>query len=199
MSSSFPLTGSSSALEQVITFDDVVVDAVQIHILLFMALPGRGGRALWCRTGFRGRAESGEHLGSRSEARRDPVYGQLHFVRPRECRLLAGEQRRSFREGSVQAALGDMPGEVAQRLKKPLSLSFDLLMFPSIQLFFILSSLFILWGSLFILFFYSWMLFVVWFTFTALRLLNQFWKRPPEITAVTFWPFGVIQCSGPHI
>lgn len=65
--------------------------------------------------------------------------------------------------------------------------------------FFILSSLFILWGSLFILFFYSWMLFVVWFTFTALRLLNQFWKRPPEITAVTFWPFGVMQRSGPHI
>lgn len=142
-----------------------------------MALPGRGGRALWCRTGFRGRAESGEHLGSRSEVRRDPVYGQLHFVRPWECRLLAGEQRRSFREGSVQAALGDMPGEVAQRLKKPLSLSLDLLMFPFIQLFFILSSLFILWGSLFILFFYSWTLFVVWFTFTALRLLNQFWKR----------------------
>lgn len=164
-----------------------------------MALPGRGGRALWCRTGFRGRAESGEHLGSRSEARRDPVYGQLHFVRPWECRLLAGEQRRSFREGSVQAALGDMPGEVAQRLKKT---SQPVIWFVNVSIhstFFILSSLFILWGSLFILFFYSWMLFVVWFTFTALRLLNQFWKRPPEITAVTFWPFGVIQRSGPHI
>lgn len=40
-----------------------------------MALAGRGGWAIRRRTGLRGRAESGEHLGPRSEAGRGPVYG----------------------------------------------------------------------------------------------------------------------------
>lgn len=104
---------------------------------LFVALAGRGGRPLRCRAGFRGRAESGEHLGPRAEAGGGPVHGQLQFLRPRERDLLAGEQRRSVWAGRVQAALGGVSGAAAQRLKDSSAcLSSDQLVFPSVQHFF---------------------------------------------------------------
>lgn len=84
--------------------------------LCFLAPAGCGGWPLRRRTGFRGGAESGEHLGSDPEADGDPVHGELQLLHPGECHLLAGEQRGGFRKRGVQTAPGDLSGARPQRL-----------------------------------------------------------------------------------
>lgn len=87
-----------------------------IYILFFMAPPGRGGRPIRCRTGIRGRVESGEHLGPCSEADRDTVHGQLQLLHARKRSLLAVQQCGSFWEGSIQTPSGGVSGASAQGL-----------------------------------------------------------------------------------